>query len=523
MLSFFSALVEQYPNRSRRDFVLSGLAHGFDIGFQGQALPTNPRNLLSARQNQRAVTNAIMLEVSRGHTAGPFTIPPFQTLHCSPLGAAPKKDGSVRLVLDLSSPRGCSINEGISKEEFSVEYSSFDEAVRLVQSLGPGASMAKSDIRHAFRICPVRLDQLYLLGFRWLGYFFVDTRLPFGSRSSPFIFNELAEVLVWALMVVCGIRHILHYLDDFFICEKDAIRCQDSLSRFLDICRRAGIPIAEDKTVPPSSVMTYLGIEIDSIRQEVRLPSEKREHLCTLLAAWSNRKKCTKRELLSLIGSLSFAAKVVKPGRLFLRRLIDLSTTVKGLNFFIVLNREARSDIAWWSRFMVQWNGVGFFTSRKHTSFSLQLYTDACKRGMGGVYGDSWFSEAFPDQFQDFHINVLEFFAVVSAVFTWGDRWRNSSILFHTDNTGVIHAWEKRSSKDALIMHLIRAMFFFCAQRNIQPSFAHVAGINNSKADALSRFQVTRFRNMAPDADELPTKISPLVWTLLEQPELSFM
>ena len=168
---------------------------------------------------------------------------------------------------------------------------------------------------------------------------------------------------------------------------------------------------------------------------------------------------------------------------------------------------------------MVQWNGVVFFALRKHTSFSLQLYTDACKRGMGGVYGDSWFSEAFPTTFHTLHINVLEFFAVVAAVFTWGDSWRNSSILFHTDNTGVIHAWEKRSSKDPLIMQLMRAMFFFCAQRNIQPSFAHVAGIDNSKADALSRFQVIRFRNMAPEADELPTKISPLVWTLFQQLE----
>ena len=56
-------------------------------------------------------------------------------------------------------------------------------------------------------------------------------------------------------------------------------------------------------------------------------------------------KKFTKRELLSLIGSLSFACKVVKPGRMFLRRLIDLSTSVTNLNHHISLSSEARADI----------------------------------------------------------------------------------------------------------------------------------------------------------------------------------
>ena len=463
-----------------------------------------------------------MLEVSRGHTAGPFTTPPLEALHCSPLGSAPKKEGKVRLVLDLSSPRGCSINEGIAKDEYSVEYSLFDDAVHMVQSLGTGACMAKADIRHAFRICPVRLDQLNLLGFQWLGYFFVDTRLPFGSRSSPFIFNELAEVLVWALTAVVGIRYILHYLDDFFICGRDARQCQDFLSRFLDICHRAGIPIAEEKTVSPAQVITYLGIEIDAAKEEIRLPADKMALLSTLLVAWRDKTRCTKRELLSLIGSLSFAAKVVRPGRLFLRRLIDLSTTVRLPHFFITLNREAKADIAWWDRFVAQWNGVGFFRLTKHSSISLRLFTDACKRGMGGVYGNSWFSQPFPDSSQNLHINVLEFFAVITAVLTWGEQWRNSSILFLTDNTGVIQAWEKRTSKDPNIMVLLREMFFFCAVRNIHPSFSHIAGLNNSKADALSRFQVTKFREMAPEADLMATEIPPLVWTLWDQLDVSY-
>ena len=108
----------------------------------------------------------------------------------------PKKDGSYRIILDLSSPRGLAVNEGISRENFSVKHASFDDAVEMVQAMGSEIFMAKLDIRHAFRLCPVRPDQWGLLGYCWQDKFFVDTRLPFGSRSSPFIFNTFADLLL---------------------------------------------------------------------------------------------------------------------------------------------------------------------------------------------------------------------------------------------------------------------------------------------------------------------------------------
>ena len=107
-----------HPDRDLVSFILDGFRFGFDIGFRGPVVPTRPRNLLSARSNPAPVVEAISKELRRGHTSGPFQGPPLSSFHCSPLGAVPKKDGSHRIILDLSSPRGCSINEGISKDEF---------------------------------------------------------------------------------------------------------------------------------------------------------------------------------------------------------------------------------------------------------------------------------------------------------------------------------------------------------------------------------------------------------------------
>ena len=129
------------------EYIVDGLRNGFDIGFTGQFSPTFPKNLKSATENKHLIQEAINKEVSRGHTAGPFPHPPFPRTHCSPIGAAPKKDGSARLIMDLSQPHGSSINDDISKDDFTFEYSKFDDATDLVMKAGRNALMCKLDIK----------------------------------------------------------------------------------------------------------------------------------------------------------------------------------------------------------------------------------------------------------------------------------------------------------------------------------------------------------------------------------------
>lgn len=208
------------------DFLVSGFTFGFHIGFLGSITSGRERNNTSACVSQDKVSSAIYKELLRDHTAGPFSSPPFDSFHCSPLGAVPKKDGSTRIILDLSSPVGSSVNDGIPPEFFSVRYSSFDSAVDIVRDIGSGCFMAKIDIKHAFRICPVHPSDWPLLGYKWLGRYYCDVRLPFGSRSSPFIFNTFADALCWILIHKFGLSGLVHYLDDFFVCASSFVECQ---------------------------------------------------------------------------------------------------------------------------------------------------------------------------------------------------------------------------------------------------------------------------------------------------------
>ena len=52
-------------------------------------------------------------------------------------------------------------------------------------------------------------------------------------------------------------------------------------------------------------------------------------------------------------------AKIVRPGRRFVRRIIEIMTSVWDRDRFIRLNADIRSDLLWWHTFIETWNGVG--------------------------------------------------------------------------------------------------------------------------------------------------------------------
>lgn len=124
------------------------------------------------------------------------------------------------------------------------------------------------------------------------------------------------------------------------------------------VCDDAGVPVEESKSEGPASSLTFLGIEIDSVAMVLRLPADKLTQLQTLLKQCRGKKACTKRDLLSIIGSLSHVCKEVHPGRTFVRHLIDLAKLVKHPHHHLHLSREARSDLEWWFQFTTEWNGV---------------------------------------------------------------------------------------------------------------------------------------------------------------------
>ena len=102
----------------------------------------------------------------------------------------------------------------------------------------------------------------------------------------------------------------------------------------------------------PSTTITFLGIEIDSIKQELRLPEPKLVQLLQTLRLWVGRRSATKRQLQSLVGLLNHAASVVRPGRTFMHNLIDAMSIPKQQHHRVRLNLQCKADVTWWLAFM---------------------------------------------------------------------------------------------------------------------------------------------------------------------------
>mgnify|MGYP002259925768 CR=1 FL=1 len=318
----FARNLSNHPNQSQVAFVLDGLRYGFRLGFHhSRKLKSATTNKPSAKQHPDVIDRYLANEVSLGRVAGPFSSPPLPNLHISSFGVIPKKGqpGKWRLIVDLSSPGGWSVNDGIDPNDFALQYITVDQIISMVSKYGQGALVAKFDVEAAYRNIAVHPGDRFLLGLKWRDRYYVDLALPFGLRSAPFIFNSVADMVEWILRHVHNVSDLMHYLDDFITAGPPASsQCADNMASSLAACRALGLPLHPDKCIGPSSRLLVLGIELDSVAQVARLPEDKLCALQELLQSWRNRRWCTRRQLESLIGHLHHAAKVVWPGRTFL-------------------------------------------------------------------------------------------------------------------------------------------------------------------------------------------------------------
>ena len=100
-----------------------------------------------------------------------------------------------------------------------------------MKSLSFGCKLAKLDLKNAYRIIPVHLDDRHLLGLSHRHETFIDAALPFGLRSAPKIFSAMADALLWVIAKK-GVQNAIHYLDDFLLVgPADSNDCDTALCR----------------------------------------------------------------------------------------------------------------------------------------------------------------------------------------------------------------------------------------------------------------------------------------------------
>ena len=177
-------------------------------------------------------------------------------------------------------------------------------------------------------------------------------------------------------MKIHGYDNLMNYIDDLIYIGLPS-KIHHSY-QFLSLLQDLGLQVSQSKLVATHTEVTCLGIVVNAIKSTISIPVDKLEeiHVCT---QWTSKSTCTKRQLQSLLGSLLYITKCVRPARFFLNRMLQVLRDSHSTSY-IKLSKEFYMDLNWFKVFLMQYNGVTFFN---HKQVDFQVYLDASLSGLG--------------------------------------------------------------------------------------------------------------------------------------------
>ena len=469
-----------------KDFIMEGVRFGFritnkDTG-QASAWFNNHKSALHP-DRIKEVERQIRYEIENGR----YVVVKDRPRIVSGLAAIPKADGAIRLIHDASRPAGYALNDYAVNDPF--KYQSVQQAASYIER---GDYLAKVDLASAYRSVKIHPDDYQVAGLAWsfnadTVTYLEDRRLMFGARLSASIFNTLS-LAVCRFMAQEGYPHVTAYLDDFLIKGSTQQECQRGLNRLMSLLRELGFAIAYKKVVPPTTCLTFLGIEFDTVAFVFRLPGDKLRALIRELKGVMNKRSVSKGDLRSLAGRLSWASRVIYGGRTFTRRIIDRINLLQKPSHRTRVTGCMRSDLQWWFDFINTFNGVvPILEERAYTPVTV----DASLSGGGGVYGADWFHVAWRDcpDIERLHINYLEVLVLEPAARVFGAAWSNRLVTVYSDNQAAVGIINKGTAKNEHVMRSLRSVFWLSAVYNFRLKAVYYPGVRNVLADRASRLQ----------------------------------
>ena len=358
-LDFWKSMLSQYHDNDVCNF----LEIGFPIGFLGTLSQSfKPKNNSGAREYPDHIFRYLQKELKFQAIIGPFKSNPFITnLQLPPLNTVPKgSEGDRRIILDLSFPPDNGINSQISKdhypgEKIGLRYPSVDDLVNIIKKKGRSCLMYKKDLSRAYRQIPIDPGDVHLVGYQWKGHIFFDKVLSMGLRSSAYICQRVTSAVSY-MCTQMG-YDVLNYIDDFAGAEKEdqAWTAYEALGRLLQAC---GLQESSEKACAPSTVMSVLGVQFNTVALTLSVTEERVSEILLLVQDWLLKKSASLKDVQSLLGKLHFISACVRPGRIFVSRLLSWLRSFRDINICLEIPKFVFYDLLWWSKFLIQYNGI---------------------------------------------------------------------------------------------------------------------------------------------------------------------
>lgn len=256
--------------------------------------------------------------------------------------------------------------------------------------------------------------------------------------------------------------------------------------------KSAGLAESPEKASPPCTRMMFLGVMFDTVRLRLEIDEGRVHELLDLMKEWLVRKAAKRKELESVLGKVMFVASCVRPGRIFVSRLLNF---LWGLprGQVVKLDPEILRDFYWWAQFLPSYNGISMMPLEGWSNPDAVLATDSCLVGCGGVTESQFFHSTFPEAIarQGLHINALELLTLTVALKLWGSTLIGKRILVFCDNMASVQVLNSGASRDLFSQACLREVCWFAARYQFEVRGKHLPGVSNRLPDLLSRWTRT--------------------------------
>ena len=395
----------------------------------------------------------------------------------SPFSVSYNGDGSLRLILDLST-----VNTYIFRDKIK-----FDDWKVMEEYVQRGDFLYKFDISKGYHHIDIWSGHFTYLGFSWSingqRRFFVFTVLPFGITSGPFVFTKVMRGLVkhWRFL---GIK-IACFLDDGLgTASKNTIAKAESKMVHSTLLS-AGFIINEEKSCwIPSTKITWLGVTFNSVTFNFKISDKRTVSLLGSLEQTLSLPTTTPRKLAKVCGKLISTQYVLGYiVQLKTRRLFTAINQGQKWDSKICLKSypKAVAELKFWKQKFTTMNiryiSKSFSPAASNTGLASKVYIEG---HVHTVYKN------FSRLESKLSSTWRELFAVYYSILSLSPLLTGRILVWPTDNFAASKIFVKGSNKSDLQL-LSENIFEICRLWRIKASIRWIPRLLLKDVDGLRR------------------------------------
>lgn len=526
----WEALMKETGQDDDIEYIVNGFKEGFCLGIPQHEIkglnwytPENHQSAIAARSK---IEQTLKKERDAGRMAGPFTHQEvFERLgffRSNPMGGAVNGDGSIRMVNDLSHPKGDkeipSVNSFVDKLNYETHWDDFDKVALFFQE-NPGEwECAIFDWQKAYRQLPGHPCQrrfLCILDFE--GRVWVDLAVGFGGVASCGVFGAPAHVWKVIMERLLGFPKIFRWVDDNLL-----LRRPGSLASLADVTvlsNNLGVETNPAKNHEFGEEQRYVGFVWNGRDHTVRLPEEKlKERLKLVEDLLSPELSWSFSQVESFIGKLAHTVYIVPHMKAYMRSFYKWLKDWVNKSALRKSPSYVKEDLEEWQRCLLTFNSRPLIPSPK--AEETEWTGDASSSfGLGILIGENW---ACFELAQDWQTRGLqdgkrsiawaETVAIRLGLLMLGKLKQVEGKKFYvwTDNKTSQSAVEKRKSKDERVNNEWKAIQRLLTRLACDIEARRVTSKGNV-ADALSRGFLGSLQWYTEVKIEVPTDLQHLL------------